>query len=77
MADRELKRLRGMSSSNAQYSVSVSYLECLAEMPWGAMSAEKNPSMAQAQSLLDAQRHHLFVVRVINEIVGPDAIQQP
>ena len=34
MADRELKRLRGMSSSNAQYSVSVSYLECLAELPW-------------------------------------------
>ena len=27
--------------------------------------------------LLDAQRHHLFVVRVINEIVVPDAIQQP
>ena len=38
MADRELKRLRGMSSSNAQYSVSVSYLECLAELPWEVAS---------------------------------------
>jgi len=27
LAERELKKLRGMSSSNAQYSVSVSYLE--------------------------------------------------
>merc|ERR1719502_764743 len=62
LADRELKRLRGMNSSNAQYSVSLSYLECLAELPWDK-SSEDHIDLTEVQRQLDEDHYGLEKIK--------------
>lgn len=62
LAQRELKRLRGMNSSNAQYSVSLAYLECLAELPWDK-STEDHIDLAEVQKQLDEDHYGLEKIK--------------
>jgi len=62
LATREMKRLRGMNSSNAQYSVSLAYLECLAELPWDK-STEDHIDLGEVQKQLDEDHHGLDKIK--------------
>ncbi|MCC7382126.1 MAG: endopeptidase La [Deltaproteobacteria bacterium] len=54
-AKRELKRLRGIPQQSAEYSVSRTYLEWIAELPWDRASAD-HLDLAQVRKVLE-ERH--------------------
>ncbi|MDL2275898.1 endopeptidase La, partial [Desulfosarcina sp. OttesenSCG-928-G10] len=51
-AERELDRLSRMHPSSAEYTVAMTYLDWLTELPW-AVSTEDNLDIAKARKILD------------------------
>ena len=58
LADRELKRLDFIPPASPEYSVIVTYIETIAELPWSKMS-EDNLDLEQAQTILDRDHYDL------------------
>lgn len=80
-AERELGRLSRMHPSSAEYSVVLTYLDWITELPWNEGS-EDNLDLAKAQKILDADHYGLdkakkrileyLAVRKLNpDIKGP------
>jgi ATP-dependent Lon protease len=65
-ADKELKRLSHIPSASPEYSVIVSYVEMLADLPWNK-STEDNTDLGRAQAILD--RDHYGLEKVKRRIV--------
>ncbi len=61
-AERELKRLDLIPPASPEYSVIVSYVETIAELPWMKMS-EDNLDLDQAQEILDRDHYDLEKVK--------------
>jgi len=61
-ADRELKRLDVIPPASPEYSVIVSYVETIAELPWSKLS-EDNLDLNQAQQTLDRDHYDLEKVK--------------
>jgi ATP-dependent Lon protease len=61
-ADRELKRLEVIPSASPEYSVIVSYVETIAELPWSKLSQD-NLDLDQAQKILDRDHYDLEKVK--------------
>jgi ATP-dependent Lon protease len=61
-ADRELKRLDVIPAASPEYSVIVSYVETIAELPWSKIS-EDNLDLDQAQQILDRDHYDLEKVK--------------
>jgi len=57
-ADRELKRLARMSENAADYQVARSYLELIAELPWG-VATEDTLDLGRARTILDEDHYGL------------------
>ncbi len=77
-ADRELKRLSRMSANAADYQVSRSYLELIAELPWQAKS-EDTLDLEHAMQVLDEDHFGLEEIkdRILENLsvlqLNPDA----
>jgi ATP-dependent Lon protease len=65
-ADKELKRLSHIQPASPEYSVIVSYVEMLADLPW-TKSTEDNTDLLRAQEILD--RDHYGLEKVKRRIV--------
>jgi ATP-dependent Lon protease len=65
-ADKELKRLSHVPPASPEYSVIVSYVEMLADLPWNR-STEDNADLQRAQTILD--RDHYGLEKVKRRIV--------
>jgi ATP-dependent Lon protease len=65
-AEKELKRLNHIPSASPEYSVIVSYVEMLADLPW-SKSTEDNTDLQRAQDILD--RDHFGLERVKRRIL--------
>lgn len=65
-AERELKRLNHMPPASAEYSVIVSYVETLAELPWSTLT-EDNLDLQRAQQILD--RDHFGLTKVKRRLI--------
>ncbi len=61
-ADRELKRLDFIPPASPEYSVIVSYIETIAELPWSKFSDE-TIDLDQAQQILDRDHYDLEKVK--------------
>jgi ATP-dependent Lon protease len=61
-AQRELKRLKGMSPQAAEYSVIKTYLDWLVELPWNALS-EDRLDINHARAVLDEDHYDLQDVK--------------
>ena len=61
-AERELKRLDFIPPASPDYSVIVTYIETIAELPWSKMS-EDNLDLDQAQEILDRDHYDLEKVK--------------
>lgn len=61
-AERELKRLSYVAPASAEFSVIVSYVETLAELPWNKLS-EDNLDLQRAQKILDHDHFDLEKVK--------------
>src|SRR5437899_12595182 len=61
-ADRELKRLDVIPPASPEYSVIVSYVETIAELPWSKLSKD-NLDLNQAQQILDRDHYDLEKVK--------------
>ncbi|MEW6159468.1 MAG: endopeptidase La [Verrucomicrobiota bacterium] len=61
-AERELKRLSFIPAASPEFSVIVSYLEIVAELPWSKQS-EDNLDLNQAQQILDRDHYDLEKVK--------------
>jgi ATP-dependent Lon protease len=61
-ADRELKRLDFIPPASPEYSVIVSYIETIAELPWSKLS-ETNIDLDEAQRILDRDHYDLEKVK--------------
>jgi ATP-dependent Lon protease len=61
-ARKELRRLRNMSSSQAEYTVARTYIEWLCDMPWGKSSTDRI-DLAEVRAILDADHHGLEKVK--------------
>ena len=61
-ADRELKRLDVIPPASPEYSVIVSYVETIAELPWSKLSQD-NLDLDQAQQVLDRDHYDLEKVK--------------
>jgi ATP-dependent Lon protease len=61
-ADRELRRLDVIPPASPEYSVIVSYVETIAELPWSKLS-EDNLDLDQAQQILDRDHYDLEKVK--------------
>ncbi len=61
-ADRELKRLDFIPPASPEYSVIVSYIETIAELPWAKFS-DDNIDLDQAQQILDRDHYDLEKVK--------------
>jgi len=61
-ADRELKRLDVIPPASPEYSVIVSYVETIAELPWSKLSKD-NLDLNQAQQTLDRDHYDLEKVK--------------
>ncbi|WP_394822008.1 endopeptidase La [Pendulispora albinea] len=62
VADRELKRLEGMSPQSPESNVARTYLETLAELPWNTR-AEAKDDIDAIKAKLDADHHGLEEVK--------------
>ncbi|HUX06409.1 MAG TPA: endopeptidase La [Acidobacteriota bacterium] len=65
-AQKELSRLEGMLPSSSEYSVALSYLDWILEMPWETMT-EDNTNFERARDILD--RHHFGLEDVKERIL--------
>ena len=61
-AQRELKRLEGMSPQSAEYTVIKTYLDWLVELPWNVLS-EDQLDINHARSVLDEDHYDLQEVK--------------
>ena len=61
-AERELKRLEFIPPASPEYSVIVSYVETIAELPWSKQS-EDNLDLDKAQEILDRDHYDLEKVK--------------
>ncbi len=61
-AERELKRLDFIPQASPDYSVIVTYVETIAELPWSKMS-EDNLDLDKAQEILDRDHYDLEKVK--------------
>ena len=61
-AERELKRLDIIPAASPEYSVIVSYVETIAELPWSKLS-EDNLDLDKAQEILDRDHYDLEKVK--------------
>ena len=61
-AERELKRLDFIPPASPEYSVIVSYVETISELPWSKLS-EDNLDLEQAQQILDRDHYDLEKVK--------------
>src|SRR6478735_6059861 len=61
-ADRELKRLDFIPQASPDYSVIVTYIETIAELPWSKLS-DDNLDLDQAQQILDRDHYDLEKVK--------------
>lgn len=62
LATRELKRLNVIPPASPEYSVIVSYVEILADLPWDKMTPD-NLDLKQAQAILDRDHYDLEKVK--------------
>jgi ATP-dependent Lon protease len=65
-AERELKRLDFIPPASPEYSVIVSYVETIADLPW-AKSSDDNLDLDQAQQILD--RDHFDLEKVKRRLI--------
>lgn len=72
-AERELKRLTYIPPASAEFSVIVSYVETLAELPWNQMS-EDNLDLQQAKRILD--RDHFDLEKVKRRLIEYLAVRK-
>jgi len=61
-AERELKRLDFIPSASPEFSVIVSYIESIADLPWNKLSQD-NLDLDQAQKILDRDHYDLEKVK--------------
>ncbi|HXA08728.1 MAG TPA: LON peptidase substrate-binding domain-containing protein, partial [Chthoniobacterales bacterium] len=61
-AERELKRLDFIPQASPDYSVIVTYIETIAELPWSKLSVD-NLDLDQAQQILDRDHYDLEKVK--------------
>lgn len=61
-AERELKRLDFIPPASPEYSVIVTYVETIAELPWSKVS-EDNLDLDQAQQILDRDHYDLEKIK--------------
>jgi ATP-dependent Lon protease len=61
-AEKELKRLSHIPSASPEYSVIVSYVEMLADLPWNKFT-EDNTDLARAQFVLDRDHYGLEKIK--------------
>jgi ATP-dependent Lon protease len=61
-AERELRRLSHLHPASPEYSVIVSYVEVLAELPWSKLT-EDNLDLDRAQKILDRDHFNLEKVK--------------
>jgi ATP-dependent Lon protease len=72
-AERELKRLDNIPPASPEFSVIVSYIETLADLPWQKMS-EDNLDLDEAQRILD--RDHYALEKVKRRLVEYLAVRK-
>lgn len=72
-AERELKRLNYVPPASAEFSVIVSYVETLAELPWNKLS-DDNLDLHQAQRILD--RDHFDLDKVKRRLIEYLAVRK-
>ena len=65
-ADRELKRLEFIPPASPEYSVIVTYVETIADLPWSKQS-EDNLDLDQAQQILD--RDHFDLEKIKRRLI--------
>ena len=65
VADREIKRLKKIHPAQAEYAVTRTYLETLAEIPWTAMTDDRlgSDTLARARKQLDDDHYGLDKVK--------------
>ena len=61
-ADRELKRLEVIPPASPEYSVIVTYVETIAELPWSKLS-DDNIDLDRAQQILDRDHYDLEKIK--------------
>jgi ATP-dependent Lon protease len=61
-AEKELKRLEGMLPSSSEYSLILSYLDWILEMPWDTVT-EDNTDLKRAREILDRYHYGLEDVK--------------
>lgn len=62
IANKELKRLRSIQQGSPEYTVSRTYLEWFADLPWGTVT-EDNLDLKHAQEVLDSEHYGLQKVK--------------
>jgi ATP-dependent Lon protease len=72
-AERELKRLNYIPPASPEYSVIVSYIETVAELPWNKLS-EDNLDLKRAQEILD--RDHFDLAKVKRRLIEYLAVRK-
>lgn len=72
-ADRELRRLEFIPKASPEFSVIVSYLETIAELPWN-VSTEDQLDLTRAQEILD--RDHFDLEKVKRRLIEYLAVRQ-
>ena len=72
-AERELKRLNYIPAASPEYSVIVSYVETVAELPWNKLSAD-NLDLDRAQAILD--RDHFDLAKVKRRLIEYLAVRK-
>ena len=72
-AERELKRLNHVPPASAEFSIIVSYVETLAELPWSQFS-EDNLDLLRAQEILD--RDHFDLEKVKRRLIEYLAVRK-
>ena len=72
-ANKELKRLIHIPSASPEYSVIVSYIEMLADLPWNKLS-DDNVDLAHAQEVLD--RDHYGLAKIKRRLVEYLAVRK-
>jgi ATP-dependent Lon protease len=72
-ADRELKRLNYIPPASPEYSVIVTYIETVAELPWNKLS-DDNLDLDRAQKILD--RDHFDLAKVKRRLIEYLAVRK-
>ncbi len=72
-ANKELKRLVHIPNASPEYSVIVSYIEMLADLPWNKLS-DDNTDLAHAQEVLD--RDHFGLAKIKRRLIEYLAVRK-